>query len=354
MNGGTERVHADRSLGGGGTPASDSQGARKLALITREVCGRTGAQAAFLAVRRGDGYPLDVLSALAVAPWDTHLPSSLPADGFAGRVLETGRAAGDELAPDDALAMPLPGARLKYAAAAVVRPPRGPLGLLCMCFGETPPDTALTLWLMESYARLAALALHDGEFLEALFSAATIDPLTGCLNHGSIRSELEREVARGARHGRAVSCCFIDLDGFKRVNDEHGHLHGSRVLAEVAAVLRDGLREEDGLGRYGGDEFLAILPETDEMGAYALAERLRSKIRDATVDGEPVMLDASIGVARWRLGMTVDEMLDAADRALLEAKSAGGAAVVQAGAGNESSRLEHPRQDSRRLHRIVA
>jgi diguanylate cyclase (GGDEF)-like protein len=328
MNGGTDGERVQRPLLG--ASAGDE---RKLALITREACARTGAQTAFFAVLRGADRPLDVLSALGVAPWDSHLPSSLPADGFVGRVLESGHAAGEALGPEDALAMPTRGGRrrMNYAAAAVIRPPRGPLGLLCVCFRTPPPEMALTLWLMEGYARLAALALHDGEFLDALFAAATVDALTGCLNHAAIRSELDREVARGARHGRAVSCCFIDLDHFKRINDDRGHLHGSRVLAGVAAALREGLREEDGLGRYGGDEFLAILPETDEAGAQVLAERLRAKISSTTLDGRRVVIDASIGIARWRPGTTVDELLDAADKALLVAKHAGGATVVQAG-----------------------
>ncbi len=328
MNGSSQRDLTDGSVRA--ITAADPQAARKLALITREVADRTRAQTTFLAVLRGADRPLDVLSASGVAPWDAHLPPSLPADGFVGRVLESGRAAAEPLDPEDALAMPVADARLKHGVAAVIRPPRGPAGLLCACFRAPPPVMALTLWLMESYAQIAALALHDGEFLEDLFAAATLDGLTGCLNHTAIRSELDREVARGARHGRAVSCCFIDLDNFKSINDDHGHLHGSRVLAEVAVALGDGLREEDRLGRYGGDEFLAVLPETDEMGAYALAERLRARVRNTTLGGERVMLDASIGVARWRPGMTVEEMLDAADKALLRAKNAGGATVVRA------------------------
>ena len=128
---------------------------------------------------------------------------------------------------------------------------------------------------VEAYARLAALCLHDPGTLDGLLSAARRDALTGCLSYGALRKELEREIHRAARHGRDVSCCFVDLDGFKLVNDQHGHLHGSRVLARVAAALAKGMRDGDTLGRYGGDEFVAVLPDTDEDAAATLAERLR-------------------------------------------------------------------------------
>jgi diguanylate cyclase (GGDEF)-like protein len=309
----------------GGSPRAEG----KLALITREVAASTGADIGLLAVLRAVDGPLEVLSAAGGAPWDNHLPLLLPADGFVGRVLESGRTAGESIDSADPLAMPAAGDRLKHAAAAVIRPPDGPLGLLCAGFRQAPRELAMTLWLMESYSRLAALAFHDGEFLEELLAAATVDPLTGCLNSATIRSELDREIARAGRYGRALSCCFIDLDHFKRINDRDGHLHGSRVLAEVARVLRGGLREEDWLGRYGGDEFLVVLPETDEARASALAHRLRTMIGNTSLDGRRVGLDASIGVAGWQPGTSVEELLDAADTALMEAKRSGKAAVVE-------------------------
>lgn len=308
----------------------DPLAAGKLGLITREVAARAGAQAGLLAVFEGADQPGEVLSAWGTTPWEESLPSFLPADRFVGRVLESGHAAVQAIGPDHELAMPGSGAHLTWAAAAAVRPPGGPRAALCVAFQMPPRRKALTLWLLERYAGLAALAFHDRAVLDGLLRAAVVDGLTGCLNHAAIRSELHREIARGDRHGRALSCCFIDLDRFKRINDDHGHLLGSRVLAEVAAVIRDGLRAEDGLGRYGGDEFLAVLPETDTPQAHALAERLRTMISRTTVDGRHLDLDASIGIARWWPGTTLDELIEAADRALMEAKRAGGAAVVEA------------------------
>jgi diguanylate cyclase (GGDEF)-like protein len=308
----------------------DPLAAGKLGLITREVSARAGAQAGLLAVFERADRPGEVVSAWGTTPWEENLPSSLPADRFLGRVLESGHAAVEAIGPDHELAMQASGTHLTWAAAAAVRPPGGPRAALCVAFQMPPRRKALTLWLLERYAGLAALSLHDQAALDGLLRAAVVDGLTGCLNHEAVRSELHREIARSDRHGRALSCCFIDLDRFKLINDDHGHLVGSRVLAEVAAAIRDGLRAEDGLGRYGGDEFLAVLPETDASQAHALAERLRARISRTTVDGRRLYLDASIGIARWRPGATLDELIESADRALLEAKRAGGAAVVEA------------------------
>jgi diguanylate cyclase (GGDEF)-like protein len=137
-----------------------------------------------------------------------------------------------------------------------------------------------------------------------------------------------------------MSCCFIDLDHFKGVNDRHGHLYGNRVLAQVAASLRDGVRVGDTIGRYGGDEFLAILPDADEAAACLLGERLRSKIFTTKPSGIGEALDTSIGIAEWRPGSTADDLLGAADAALLCAKDAGGGIVAGAGGVSAGERRD--------------
>jgi diguanylate cyclase (GGDEF)-like protein len=226
--------------------------------------------------------------------------------------------------------------RLTCAAGAAVRPPGGGLGALCVGFSAAPRENhTMIVWLIESYAALAALCIHDGEALDGILGAARLDGLTGCLNQATLRAELDRMIGRCARQGGTLACCFIDLDGFKLVNDLHGHLYGSRVLAATAAGLRGAVRGEDALGRYGGDEFVALLPDTDEPAACALAQRLRSTISSTLSErGEPGSLDASIGVAQWRPGWTADEFLDAADGALLDAKRTGGGKVVPASASS--------------------
>jgi diguanylate cyclase (GGDEF)-like protein len=210
----------------------------------------------------------------------------------------------------------------------------------------------LTLWQVESYARLASLCLHEAGTFDGLLTAAHVDGLTGCLNYAAVRAELDREIRRAERHGRSFSCCFIDLDHFKLVNDRHGHLYGNRVLAEVAAILRRGVRIGDTIGRYGGDEFLAILPDADEAAACALGERLRSEVFNARPSGVHERLDASVGVAQWRPGSTADEMLAAADGVLLRAKDGGGGIVV--GAGGIAAGARRERRDGTRGDAVIS
>ena len=146
----------------------------------------------------------------------------------------------------------------------------------------------------------------------------------------TVRSKLRREIERSTRSNRPLSCCFIDLDRFKHINHSYGHPHGSQVLADVALLLRNGIRIGDTLGRYGGDEFVAILPDTDQGAALVLAERLRSTISTTTLNGAHEPLGASVGVAQSRPGCTAEDLLAAADEALRRAKRAGGGLVVGA------------------------
>lgn len=327
--GGGERIEVGRDLQSGPTgPLAGGE----LGLITRGIAVRAGAEMGLLAVFGQPDRLVDVRSSWCAAPGGNDLPSSLPSAGFVGRVLDSGHAAVEPINPeqDQSLGIAGSGARLTYAAGAAVRPPGGPPGALCVGFSTPPDDRALTLWMVKSYARLASLCLHDAGTLDGLLAAARLDGLTGCLNYAAIRSELHREIARCARYGRIVSCCFIDLDGFKVVNDRHGHPHGSQMLTEVAAALREGLRIGDTLGRYSGDEFVALLPDTGQTAAYVLAERLRLMISTTTISTARMHVDASVGVAQWRPGWTADDMLAAADAALLKAKRAGGGLVVGA------------------------
>jgi two-component system cell cycle response regulator len=162
-------------------------------------------------------------------------------------------------------------------------------------------------------------------------ASAQLDGLTHCLNYTAIRHALDREIRRAERHHLSLSCCFLDLDDFKLVNEHHGHLYGSHLLAEVAQAIGSAIRSEDTLGRYGGDEFVVILPETDEGAAIGLAERVRAAIFEnvpETLDG-PV--HASIGVAKWSPRVSAHALLHAADQALSTAKDEGGASVIRAG-----------------------
>ena len=148
------------------------------------------------------------------------------------------------------------------------------------------------------------------------------DTLTGLFNRRFILTQLAGLISGARRHDRALSVAIIDIDHFKAVNDEHGHAEGDRVLAAVAGALRRRLRAEDPLGRLGGEEFLALLPDADAAAAAAAAEKLRAGVASAGVT-------VSIGWATWE-GETAEELLRRADDALYAAKARGRDCVVGA------------------------
>ncbi|HQR05028.1 MAG: GGDEF domain-containing protein [Proteobacteria bacterium] len=149
---------------------------------------------------------------------------------------------------------------------------------------------------------------------------AAHDMLSGVLNRRALLETLEREIARSRRGTQPLSVLMLDLDHFKIINDTHGHPTGDRVIAEFARQAGATLRQHDYLGRYGGEEFLAILPDTCLEDAVHVAGRLRTALRPGT--GIP-RYTVSIGVAQWHSGSSGDELVAAADTALYRAKAAG-------------------------------
>jgi two-component system cell cycle response regulator len=146
------------------------------------------------------------------------------------------------------------------------------------------------------------------------------DPLTRLYNRRFLFSQLASLVSGARRHGRPLAAVMIDLDGFKAINDEHGHAVGDRVLVAAAQALRRGMRAEDVLGRLGGEEFLVLLPDTDEDAAAVAADRLRLAV--ARADG-PARVTASAGWAVLADDEGPDDLVRRADTALYGAKAAG-------------------------------
>jgi two-component system cell cycle response regulator len=158
------------------------------------------------------------------------------------------------------------------------------------------------------------------------------DPLTGLANRRFILTQLGSFVSGTRRHGRPLSIAVVDIDHFKAINDRHGHQAGDAVLVAVTGALRGHVRAEDHLGRLGGEEFLAVLPDTDAASAVAAAERMRAEV-DATWvehDGVPLRVTVSLGVATWEPEEATDLLLRRADDALYAAKAAGRDRVVSA------------------------
>jgi diguanylate cyclase (GGDEF)-like protein len=171
------------------------------------------------------------------------------------------------------------------------------------------------------YALDSALSIRRAEEL------SVTDDLTQLYNSRFLAQVLRREAKRSSRTRRPLSLLFLDLDGFKDVNDTHGHLSGSRVLAELAAVLRGCGRETDVVARFGGDEFAVVLPDTDAMGARAVAERIRDRVAAHTFlerEALRVRLTVSVGIATLPGGgATAETLLQQADRAMYAVKERG-------------------------------
>lgn len=168
-----------------------------------------------------------------------------------------------------------------------------------------------------------------------LLRSAQYDSLTGIYNRGTFLAEFEREVSRSARGGAPFSLAIFDLDHFKRLNDRYGHPMGDQVLKAFADVLRTGIRRHDTVGRYGGEEFALLMPETGKDTAMRVAERMRRELdaRGVVAAGQRVEVTVSGGVATYGTdGDDWDSLLTAADTALYAAKDAGRNRIVSAGA----------------------
>jgi two-component system cell cycle response regulator len=183
--------------------------------------------------------------------------------------------------------------------------------------------------LVESLAVHLALVLDNARLSQRLHELSTLDGLTRQLNHRVIYGRLTEELERARRYKYPLSVVLCDFDHFKEINDTHGHLAGDAVLREGAAVLRKCLRSTDLLGRYGGEEFLAVLPQVDLGAARLAAERLRRGLETHPVilpGGEELHITASFGVAdRDEIAgaPSSDLLVSLADRRLYEAKAAG-------------------------------
>src|SRR2546427_3975469 len=173
----------------------------------------------------------------------------------------------------------------------------------------------------------ASVALDNALLLKRAEALSVTDDLTKLYNSRYLNLVLRRETKRASRSGRPLSLLFIDLDGFKSVNDTHGHLFGSRALVEAAAVIRRSARETDVVSRFGGDEFALVLPDTGGEGAFAVGERVRDRIaahKFLADDGLNIRLTASVGVATLPdVAASADELVAAADKAMYQVKDSG-------------------------------
>jgi diguanylate cyclase (GGDEF)-like protein len=181
-----------------------------------------------------------------------------------------------------------------------------------------------TLVLMTYLGIVIARVQRDTR--RAAIRLSTIDSLTCLYNRAFLFNAVEREIQRGRRYQRGFCLLMMDLDGLKAINDRYGHYEGDTVLRGVADAIRSGLRSVDMGARYGGDEFVALLPETDPSGAYIAAENIRQTVNELQLEsaGRRIPTSLSIGMAVYPDdGRTADELMIAADKAMYFSKHAG-------------------------------
>lgn len=220
------------------------------------------------------------------------------------------------------------------------------LGTLCVMDHAVRAWTAEDVELLEELAQVAMTEVeltHSRAVANASLAAArqlaATDPLTGLGNRRTFDDRLEAEVALAAREGRPLALALLDLDGFKAVNDRHGHAAGDAVLVRIANRLLVETRTGELLTRIGGDELALLLPGAGAVQAAAAAERLRAAVPE-TAPG----VTLSAGVGAWQPGMSADDLTRTVDQALYDAKGHGGDRVVAAGPGTHAPRpaRRHP------------
>lgn len=193
--------------------------------------------------------------------------------------------------------------------------------LAATCATPTASETNDLIELTRSFAALAALVVAQHHHPDPRRHFARRDAVTGCLQRGDLDRALARELSISARTGRAHAICFLDLDDFKSVNETGGHLAGDRVLATVGEALRGHARDYDHVGRYGGDEFVIVMPDTNRSDAERGSQHLIAAIETATDRvGQPI--SASVGVSSWSAGQSSQDMLQTADEEMQTAKAA--------------------------------
>jgi len=212
------------------------------------------------------------------------------------------------------------GASLGYVLAVLAGSATGPLS----------PATAatvgvnLTALILVAYAAMV-IAREQRRTRDAAIRLSTVDPLTSLFNRSFFFAAVGREIARSARSGRGFCLLMMDLDDLKAINDRLGHFQGDRVLRGVGEVIADGVRRIDTAARYGGDEFVVLLPETDPTGAFVLAEKIRLGVNAMALDLPDISHPSiSIGVVSYPGdGKTADELMISADNAMYASKRAG-------------------------------
>lgn len=212
------------------------------------------------------------------------------------------------------------------------------MGLMVCATTQKKAFLANDIEALESVADILATATQNARYVDRVRELANRDGLTGVFNRRYFETRLIEEVTRAARYGGRVSILMTDLDHFKKINDEFGHMLGDDVLRGVSGIFVRQLRKVDVVCRYGGEEFAVVLPATHGVSAAAVADKLRRAVANTEFPGVPYPVTVSIGVAEFPAnGMTRDDIMRAADAALYSAKEAGRNQVCVATANTASA-----------------
>ena len=183
------------------------------------------------------------------------------------------------------------------------------------------------------FADLLSSSLHNAQLVEKLNALTIVDPLTQIYNRRHLINQLNTAMIQARRQGHDLSIAMLDIDFFKRFNDEYGHIYGDEVLREVATVLKCGIRTGvDVPARYGGEEFILVMPFTDLDTAVEVSERIRRKIKEnrVSLEDKELSVTCSFGVAQYVSGESLEKFVGRADAALYQAKKEGRDRVVAA------------------------
>lgn len=275
-------------------------------------------------------------------------------EGIAGWVAATGQPAIVNDVQKDKRFLPLLDARTNFTTNAILCAPlisRGrTLGVVeIINRTDGKPFTESDLEILLTLVEPAAIALENAVLYQRAKELSITDDLTKLYNSRYLQEYLAKEIKRCRRYKSQVSLIFLDLDGFKDVNDQHGHMVGGKALIEVGAVIKGCVRDVDITARYGGDEFTIVLTETSTEGAVIIAERIRKHIQEKTFlveEGFHVRLSASLGIATYpEHGHSPEEIIQKADKAMYYVKGMSKNGVAVAGGegdldGNNRAVLE--------------
>ncbi|MBK7539005.1 MAG: GGDEF domain-containing protein [Myxococcales bacterium] len=307
--------------------ASDLDPHILLSRISELICKLIGAQACSVMLLDASRERLLAKAAYGLHTERVHTLSFAVGEGVAGWVALHGEAALIADVAEDPRFVPLTDHRTPIASMICVPlTARGQrVGVVTTTSEQPGAFTTQHLELVRFLATTIALDIENVR----LHRVAVTDPLTGAYNREFLTQRLPGELEAAVANDRPLSVALIDIDEFKRINDAHGHLVGDHVLAEIARRLRTAIRGGDLLVRYGGEEFLAVLPRADAGRAWEVGERMRQRVSEAPIEvvgGPRVVMTLSVGVAQLRTSPaleTAHQLTDRADSALYSAKRHG-------------------------------